>query len=331
MGIKRGSAITEHAKAVLTESRFTKKALQEEKLLLLEGPDDIEVIRNFYLYKNGGTKGKFRLIKANETEFDETNTVAGKRNALNLFEKLKQEKRNVICLLDRDYDFYLKETYQDPKVKYYNYYELENYLFEDSLLRVVLKHVYDYPDFQCYEQILLSLHDIEKACKPYVLMCFLREVNYRKGVLTEEQITKVLKIIKVTPHSMMEMRHLGIDNALQRISSYIETELEKVNLSIERVKEIIHQNDFELGSLIDISKPLDLFRYAIKGKVVVSCFTFFLKYILENNSHLEEFKSQGDLSSLTRRLKIEWIPNLSRDFTDLLNEIEVEFEKEKIG
>jgi hypothetical protein len=325
MSIKRGSALKESAKAIITETKFIKKEITNDKLLLLEGPDDIEVISNYYLYRGREVKKAFRLVKANEEEIEGANTVAGKQNAIKLFEKLRQKNRNVICLLDRDYDFYLNETHPDPRVKYYDYYELENYLFEDSLFRVILKNVCNYNDFKYYEELILLLKDIEDACKPYILLCFLREVNYRTSVLTEEQLSKVLKIINTKPSSMMEMKNLGIDNELDRISCFIETELSKVGLSIVLVQKIIDDNNYVSSNLMNVSEPLHLFRYAIKGKMISNSLSFFFKYILEHNPYLSELKSKGDLSRILSRLKIEWIPVLSQDFTELLKRIEDDF------
>ncbi|HZG61406.1 MAG TPA: DUF4435 domain-containing protein [Anoxybacillus sp.] len=331
MSIRKGSALKESAKAVITETKFTKKDLATDRLLLLEGPDDVEVIRNFYLYKGSEVKRVFRLIKANEEEIEESNKIAGKQNALQLFKKLKSQNRNVICLLDRDFDFYLNETHRDPRVIYYDYYELENYIFEDSIFRVILKNVCDYSEFSIYEELVLLLHDIEKACKPYILLCFLREVNYRKNVLTEDQLNKVLEIIKVKPVSMMEMKHLGIDNKLERISRYIEIELKKVGLSIESVRQIIDENGYDANKIMENTEPLYLFKYAIKGKMVSNSLSYFFKYILETNPHLNEIKSKGDLSRILPRLKIEWIPNFSKKFSELMNLIENKYVKDEVS
>ncbi|MHA4218130.1 hypothetical protein [Bacillus cereus] len=330
MSIRRGSALKEHAKAVITESLFAKKDFENDKFLLLEGSDDIDVIKHYYMYKGIEVKRVFRLIKADEEGIEGSNKVAGKQNALNFFGKLKEKNRNVICLLDRDYDFYLDEVNSDPKIKYYDYYELENYLFEDTLLMIILKNVCNYPDIESYEKMVTLLHNIEKECKPYILLCFLREVNYRKNILTEEQLNKVLEIIDKKPASMMQMKHLGIENALERITGYIEIELGKVGLNIELVEKIINENDYESSQLMDVSEPLYLFRYAIKGKTISNSIPYFFKYILENNPDLNEFKSKGNLSNLLSRLKIEWIPNSSQDFTKLLEEIEREFELEAV-
>lgn len=326
MIIKRGSALKEDAKAVITETRFTKRNLNNDKLLLVEGPDDIDVIRNYYLYRGREVSRVFRVIKANEEDIEGSSKTAGKQNALNMFERLKQEQRNVICLLDRDYDFYLKEKVADSRVKYYHYYELENYLFDDSVLRIILKNVCNYPDIEYYQKIVLLLHEIEQACKPYVLLCFLREVNYRKNILTEDQLTMVLKIINVKLTSMMEMKNLGVENPLDRITSYIETELAKVSLSTVLIQKMIDENDYESSVLMNEKNPLSLFRYALKGKTLSNFLSHFFNYILNNNPFLNEFKSKGNLSSIPSRLKIEWIPNSSKNFEELLNTIERDFE-----
>ncbi|MBT2663612.1 DUF4435 domain-containing protein [Bacillus sp. ISL-45] len=323
MGIRRGSSLKENVKAVLTETRFTKRELSEDKLLLLEGPDDIEVIRNYYLYKGKEVTRIFRLIKANE---DQTDGVAGKKNALKYYQKLRSENRNVICLLDRDYDFYLDEKNDDPRIKYYDYFELENYLFDDSLFRIILKNVCDYPDVNYYNELVLLLHGIEESCKPFILLCFLREVNYRKDILTEEQLKKVLEIIRFNPMSIMQMTNLNTENVLDRIPTFVNNELQKVGLNIQLVCRLLQDNNYDPRYITDITEPLYLFRYTIKGKTISNSLDYFFKYILEQNPHLKEIKSKGNLSSIIARLKIEWIPSLSERFTELITKIENEYQ-----
>ncbi|KAA0760408.1 hypothetical protein DT250_24910 [Bacillus sp. AR2-1] len=329
MSIKRGSALTEDARAIITETLFTRKRLDDEKLLLLEGPDDIKVINNYYLYNETHEKKRFKLIKANDEEVTGSTTTAGKQNALKLFRRLRQKDRNVICLLDRDYDFYLKENESDPRIKYYDYFELENYLFDESLLKIILKNVCDYSDAESYQKMIKLLHDIELACKPYVLLCFLREVHYRNRVLTEDQLSKVLDIIDKSPSSMMQMKNLNTDNKIERISKYIEMELKKVGLSTEIVQKIIDENNYKSSDFMDISEPMDLFKFAIKGKLISNSLTHFSNYILEKDEDLKSMKSTGNLSGILSRLKIEWIPNLSKDFIRLVQMVENEFDKQE--
>lgn len=57
---------------------------------------------------------------------------------------MKRKGRKVICLLDRDYDFYLGEKIPDEQVRYYNYFELENYLFEEKIMKFVVRNLYDF-------------------------------------------------------------------------------------------------------------------------------------------------------------------------------------------
>lgn len=123
----------------------------------------------------------------------------------------------------------------------------------------------------------------------------------------------------------MQMKNLGIDNELDRISSYIEVELNKVGLSMELIQEILESNEYELESIINQQEPLHLFKYAIKGKIIANSLRYFLKIILEQNPHLNEMRSTGDLSRVLARLKIEWIPTLSQGFSNLLKSIESEF------
>ncbi|MFV0936158.1 hypothetical protein [Bacillus thuringiensis] len=326
MGIKKGTALKEDARAIITETKFSKKNFTDDRLLLVEGPDDIEVINNHYLYKRSKNKKVFRLIKANSENIEaDSTTTAGKKNALELYNTLRQRERNVICLLDRDYDFYLKENQSDSRIKYYDYYELENYLFDDSLLMIAMKYVCNYPDSSYYDELVQLLNVVEHSCKPYVLMCFLREVNYRKNILNKEQLETVLKIIKKGPSSMMQMQNLNIENKLERISAYIDKELKMVGLDIESIQKIIKDANYEPNKFINVTEPLHLFRYAMKGKMVSKSLEHFFNHIFDQNPHLKELKSKGNLSGITNSLKIDWIPNHSTNFAKLLDLVEEEF------
>ncbi|HEB2439598.1 hypothetical protein CN335_12550 [Bacillus thuringiensis] len=326
MGIKKGSALKEDARAIITETKFSKKNFTDDRLLLVEGPDDMEVIDNYYLYKRAEYKKSFRLIQANSETIEAAfTTTAGKKNALEQYNNLRRNDRNVICLLDRDYDFYLKENHSDSRIKYYDYYELENYLFDDSLLMIALKYVCNYPDSSYYDELVQLLNVIEHSCKPYVLTCFLREVNFRKNILNEKQLKTVLKIIKRGPSSMMQMQDLNIENKLERISGYINKELEQVGLNIELVQKIIEDANYEPNKFINATEPLHLFRYAMKGKMVSRSLEHFFNHIFDQNPHLKELKSKGNLSGITNSLKIDWIPNHSTNFAKLLNLVEEEF------
>lgn len=325
MLIKKGSSLEESGKAIITETKFH-SGFSNAKLLLLEGPDDIEVINNYYLYTPNPGEKDFRLVKANDEDLEDKTSRAGKKNALQMFEKLKDRGRNVICLLDRDYDFHLNEQSNDPDVLYYDYYELENYILEDSLLKVAIKNLCDYPSHEVYEEIIVKLHEIEVSCESYMLLAILREINYRKDILTTEQLDKVLSILNVKISSIMLMNNLDSQNRVHRIDEYIEKQLTEVGLSIKRVREIIFEyEEFEFEKYFKSGSPLDLFKYSIKGKTFSNSFSELIKLILENHSDLQQYKSKGNLSNLNTRLKIEWIPSLSKDFAKLMLRIESKF------
>lgn len=322
MGIKRGNALKEHASAVITETRFNRAELQDTCLLLLEGPDDIDVISDFYLHDSRAIS--YRLLKANDIEEDYK--VAGKKHALALYENLKSNDRNVICLLDRDYDVYLNEKHDDINIKYYHYYELENYLFEEDILKIIVKNIYNYSDIDEYEKIKKYLSDIELACIPYIVICLFREINYRNNFINQEQLEGLLKIIKCKPSSMMQMKNLETDNKLERIERYIVKELQQLELDLEQIKSIVNSYGFNIELIFNNSVPLYQFKYNLKGKIIASCLEIFVKYIFEVNPELESKRSKGSLKDLITRLKLEWIPKSSKELKGLLEEIEEQFQ-----
>jgi len=326
MNIKRGKAFAEHAKAIITEDKFIQENEENEDILLLEGVDDIEVITNYYLYKRNDKNLNFRLLTANDKSLPEHSPVAGKKNALVMHTKLKEKNKNVICLLDRDYDFYFEEDKdkQDCSVKYYDYFELENYLFDEKIFKVVVKNVCKYTNYSEYVAIITMLHEVERACLPYANLCLLRELNYRKNVIEQYQLDKILEIIGVNLDSMMKMDNLGNENQLERISIFIENELEKVNLDINEVNKIIEK---DVVNHIYLNEPLELFKYSLKGKKIAKSLPSFFKYLLTENHFLQP--ADGNLSSIMSRLRDEWLPNMSDKLSELLIDIEKQFTLQK--
>ncbi|MEJ8303521.1 DUF4435 domain-containing protein [Saccharibacillus sacchari] len=322
MNIKKGSSFNENARAIINERYFMKKA-PKHKMLLVEGIEDINVIRDFYIHKN--QKLIFKLVLANDPNLEEPLNFAGKKNSIVQHENLRTQGHNVVSLLDRDYDFFLNEDITDPKIIYYDYFELENYLFESSIFKVVVKNIFNYEDQETYDMFLVSLSKVEYALYPYILLCLLREVNYRKSILDSDKLENVLNIIKKKPASMMQMSNLAANDPLDRILEYIQKELGRVELSIEKVESILQEHCPNF-SFFDSKNSLDIFKYYIKGKTICSSLPLMLKNEAEKNSDLKNGNVIGNLDNLISRLRLEWIPTISKEFEYLLQKIEVSFE-----
>lgn len=319
MQIKRGSNIFEDANAVYMESSFGAPC-EEDFLLLLEGSEDISVINK--LYEIQSRELSFRLIKANDDFIEDNKSIAGKRNALDIYDDFKSKGRNIICLLDRDYDFFLGEQRTEEFIKYYDYYELENYIFDEKILKLLINNIYAYSSEEDFFEFLSYFKFIEEACESYILLCYFREINYRKNILDEQQLAKLLAILRLKPMSMMQMNHICSSNKLDKIKIYIENELQNVNLSLEKIKELILENGYNYEQILNKEDNLFYFKYNIKGKTVLSCLETFANYLFEAYPQLKCKKSEGDLSNLSVRLKKEWIPTSCNSLNRLLLEIE---------
>ena len=319
MPIKKGSHLLEHADAVYMEDKFSKE-LMEDFLLLLEGSDDILVIKKIYELKSEPMK--FRLLKANDENIEEKTIAAGKKNALNVYDDLKSKGRNIACLLDRDYDFHLNEQRNDKYIKYYDYYELENYIFEEKILRLLIGNIYSYSNDDEFFGFLNYFKKIEEACKPYMLLCYFREVNFRENILEEDKMNKLLKIIDKKPTSMMQMQNIEEEDKLNKIKSYIDENLKCIDLSIEKIQNLIVECGYDYNRIMNDNDVMFGFKFNVKGKMILNCLDVFANYIFEICPELRNKKSKGDLSNLGTRLKLEWIPTSCNSLSRLLVDIE---------
>lgn len=332
MNIRRGSALTESILAVTVEPKFNIDFLGNDFLLLVEGKDDVATIKDYYLHNNNNLG--IRCITATDDieGFLDVDSVNGKKMALKRYTEIKSQGRNIICLLDRDYDFYLNEDQSKKGIIYYNFFELENHLFDDAVAKIFVKNIYNYSCLDEYNEFIGYLSDLSNSCKSYAKLCYFREINYKESVLNEKQLDVLLNIIKIIPGRMMQMNHIDCEDKVNRIDSYIESQLNEQGLNISQIDYLI----FHLGYEIDLlqssrkNENLDIFKYAIKGKVLINSIQHFINYLYEKYPKLAIRKSEGNLSSLSVRLKLEWIPLYSNNFKNTLLSIENQFIEQSI-
>ncbi|MBZ2154956.1 hypothetical protein K1J10_09990, partial [Streptococcus australis] len=103
-----------------------------EKVLIVEGITDKEVLDNYLYLKR--IKVDFSIRSANMIE---GNSYSGKDWALQYYDRNKSNQE-IKVLLDRDYDYICSSQREDEGIFYYDYYELENYFFEDKILKSIL-------------------------------------------------------------------------------------------------------------------------------------------------------------------------------------------------
>ena len=129
--IKIGSAIPEIIEIDDTAEDFFDLP-KPEKILIVEGDTDAIVLEN---YLDLEKIPKNFLIRT--TIMTNENHHSGKDIALEYYDKNK-DNQEIVLLLDRDYDFICSTERTDDKIIYYDYYSLENYFFEEKVLKFAL-------------------------------------------------------------------------------------------------------------------------------------------------------------------------------------------------
>lgn len=103
-----------------------------EKILIVEGDTDVIVLENYLDLKKIPVNFLIRTASMVDDE-----RRSGKDTALEYYDKNK-DKQEIILLLDRDYDFICATERKDERIIYYDYYSLENYFFEEVVLKYSL-------------------------------------------------------------------------------------------------------------------------------------------------------------------------------------------------
>ncbi len=282
-------------------------------ILLVEGIDDIHVINSYYYYKNKDEM-PFRVVRAEELN----EKVSGKKNALKAFENYKDEFSNLVCLLDRDFDFFLGESINNERIFYYDYYELENYLFDETVLKLLAARYFNCRNNITFGKVLSELMDNAIIFLPYMKLGLFREVCYRNPLIDKEKIEKVVEIASTNPVKILERKKEEFSNLnpIEKIKKFITDELGKVNISLEEIERLVTQE--EITSTSDVLKDLEFFKYGIGTKLILGA----LQLLMKENFITVQFNKAGNVLSLEKSLKDEWIPHISQDFERLMNLIE---------
>lgn len=302
MQIIHGSSFVEDIGAVYTEiSQFGID--DDSTIVLLEGTDDAQVMLS-YFYHNEEIM-PFRLVLAEE--FEENS--AGKKNALDSYEKYKNDFDKLFCVLDRDYDFLLDKNKNDQNILYYDYYELENHLFELPILRLLFTKIYNCKNEVLFKKLVEELSVFKDTLQIIAQLSYFRELHYHGKSslkLTQEQITRVSDLCKPKYHEIFltkipEYKDLSFK---MRLEKYIEDELQLAGVNLEDIKSetnIITEKDF-----------YEFLERYISGKQVISVFML----IIQRHSSIPIENVMKE--KLVDVLKNEWIPNKSKKFSEIL-------------
>lgn len=318
--IIEGSAIEETIDSLISASMIF-GVKEETPILIVEGKNDKELLQRYYYFHKDG-EIPFKVV----TGEDFGHKVNGKRNALESYSQAKEYFEKVFVLIDRDYDYYLGEyNFEDNNIFYYDYFELENYLFDDTILKIFLDKFFNCMETELYERIKIELNKNKEVYYPYAKIGFFREMLYRERVninLSTDQVERIVNTVARNPNSIFQdlsevYGELGMKEKIRR---YFFNEFEKVDLSYEEVISSIEIDENAAGILeVDPENEDQLFfyKYLISGKLILNS----LQTLIEN---FEGFGLKANSSS--RRLDLlittEWIPLYSEDFKGIINRIE---------
>ncbi|WP_445449162.1 hypothetical protein [Enterococcus lactis] len=147
-----------------------------QKILIVEGISDKECIERFYYHQK--KKPKFEIRTA--SLLDEKR-VDGKKNALAYYHENKSDQE-IRVLLDRDYDFILDLYEKEENIYYYDYYELENYLFDEEVLEeYIVNTIQDFSPEEVRESLdKIKDTNIEMSFSLFYKIVVIREIYYNK-------------------------------------------------------------------------------------------------------------------------------------------------------
>ena len=98
-------------------------------ILIVEGETDKDLIEKYIFLKKIEINFSIRTAK-----MAEGGDRGGKKVAIDYYRK-NIGKQDIILLIVRDYDFICSENIEDSNIFYYDYYEIENYILEEKVLK----------------------------------------------------------------------------------------------------------------------------------------------------------------------------------------------------
>ncbi|GIN71150.1 hypothetical protein J14TS2_16250 [Bacillus sp. J14TS2] len=322
MLITKGSSITETVDSIVSTEHFTGEPYDGPPLLIVEGVDDIQVLQKYYYFYNNGSL-PFKVVLGSLDE-----KMGGKKRALDAYSENKTKFNQVFCLIDRDFDFHLGEESDDKNVFYYDYYELENYLFDSEILKLLFGRFFNCTTIDQYNVLVQELQHLATIYVPYSQLAYFRELHFRgktEILLSEDGINKFSKIVKIKPERIINddsLEDRGVPTA-ERIEKFLEKELSEINLTIQRIKDNFSHDSFLLiagaREINEESEGLDFFRYFISGKFILGSLAILFKTFTSMR-----YVNNVDRNSIENTLKNEWIPKNSVMFKQLIESIENE-------
>ena len=190
-------------------------------------------------------------------------------------------------MLDRDYDFVLQTNRINKDIFYYDFYELENYLFDIQTFKEFLLHCYPKElKLDAFQEVFedITNFDVSENFLFIYYLSLYRELNYYERTNQKiENIVEYSNFIKKFNYSGV---YTGKDPEVigeslnEKVSSYIENKLNLIEDNLfNDIKDFFEAEDFE--------KPesfLEFSQFYFKGKILLRNFSIILKMINNNNA-----------------------------------------------
>lgn len=286
--IEQGSAIPEPLDVDDTAEEFFDFP-KPNKILIVEGDSDKQALDSFIYLNKMEVNFSIRTAQAIDDE-----NRPGKKIAIDYYEKNKINQ-SIRLLIDRDYDFICSFNHEDENIFYYDFYELENYLFdEESLKRVLLannlsldkiKEIQEFL-FSNKSEILLPLIE----CSKLRIFRELHKVEKTSFQLSQDIIKNyALFVSKLDIKGCLLGRNPELvgNTFEERLNNYLKYQLDNID------SDLYITINKELDNL-DIKYPdtiLDFLRYFYKGKDVIKFVPELLKYYGSTENYLSDFSS----------------------------------------
>ena len=307
--ITNGSAIIESAEAEFN-AREVFGLISDIPLLIVEGKDDIDVINNYYYVMKKPVPWKVLSGKSMGAE------VAGKKNALFYYKRFKNKfSAEVYCLIDRDYDWIIGVQETDEGIYYYDFYELENYLFEEDILRLLFMKYFNCNTIERYEELYGKFTDVQPMFEFLFRARLFRELHYLDKVeqkLNSEEIIKYADICNPKLESILSGKHPKVSGQqyIDRITYYLKSEIEALNGTLNT--SIVETTE----PYIKPQKEIEFLQKNLSGKYLSKTIVFILENCFKEN------KTNRDSNSILYTLFNQWIPFNSKKYNELFAKME---------
>ncbi|MDZ4468034.1 DUF4435 domain-containing protein [Bacillus cereus] len=286
-----------------------------DPVLLVEGKDDINLINRYYYLSEKNLN--FRLV----TGIDPDAAVAGKRNALKALEKYGNIFNNILCLVDRDLDFFLMSNSQDEKVIYYDYYELENYFFDKEILKLFFTHVFDCANNEKFEELVKILINNQEMFIPLFVLKLYVELHYQEKVTSsypEEICSTIVRLSKNIDGYLSHKKYTDLTYN-EKLLALVTDELAKLSINYSDIYQEVDQHIITSMNATQ-KENLYMFKHCLDGKELVKSMNNICRFIIKEGN-FSSFKS-----SITDTLLREWIPLHSNNFKNIMNTVERKLE-----